>query len=114
MADQLDASFAVTDRVVRIKDGRAGQVKYVGEVDRREGVWIGVVLDEPDGPVGDLRKVDEAVLSRWARSGWDGTLDGQFYFQCPKGYGTVVRPEELQHEKLEINLACGLSDSAVV
>lgn len=54
-----------------------GTVRYVGEVHFREGVWVGVELDEPAGK-------------------HDGKARGRRYFQCADGHGVLTRPTRVE------------------
>ena len=49
-----------------------GEVKYIGEVHFKPGMWIGIQYDEPFGKN-------------------DGSVEGKRYFQCQPKYGGFVR-----------------------
>merc|ERR1711970_1166193 len=53
---------------------RRGEVKYVGKVHFKEGIWVGVKLDEPYGKN-------------------NGTVEGKKYFECQNKYGSFVKVE---------------------
>jgi len=56
--------------------GKRGEVKFVGKAGKGLplGWWIGVQYDEPVGMN-------------------DGTVKGVKYFECPAGYGSMLRPD---------------------
>ncbi|CAK9107997.1 unnamed protein product, partial [Durusdinium trenchii] len=67
------------EEVELVVNGRlaCGVVRYVGIVpEASPGVWAGIRLEEPVGKN-------------------DGTVRGQFYFQCERGHGIFVRPDVL-------------------
>ena len=49
-----------------------GEVKYIGEVHFKPGMWVGIQYDEPFGKN-------------------DGSVEGKRYFQCQPKYGGFVR-----------------------
>jgi len=53
-----------------------GTVRYVGDVDFAEGLWIGVELKLPKGK-------------------HDGIVQGRRYFSCRDGCGLIVRPSKV-------------------
>jgi len=56
---------------------RRGCVRYIGETEFKEGLWVGVQYDEPYGK-------------------HDGTVKGKRYFTCPQGYGSFVKPKNVE------------------
>ena len=54
--------------------GVYGIVRYVGHVQRRDGITIGIELYEPHGNN-------------------DGEIGGVRYFRCPRQHGVFARPE---------------------
>ena len=52
---------------------RRGEVQYVGEIKGKEGIWVGITLDEPLGKN-------------------DGSVNGQRYFTCMPRCGAFTRP----------------------
>jgi tubulin-folding cofactor B len=55
---------------------RRAEVKYVGPVNFKSGVWVGVQYDEPMGKN-------------------DGSVNGKKYFDCKPKYGGFVRPSNI-------------------
>ncbi len=53
---------------------RLGQVMYLGQVNDKQGYFVGVRYDEPLGKN-------------------DGSLDGKRYFECAPNYGGFLKPE---------------------
>ena len=72
-------SFECGDRVV-VGGTKQGTVAFVGNTGFARGVWIGVVLDTPDGKN-------------------NGSVNGVSYFQCEPNYGLFSKPEKLEHAK---------------
>lgn len=64
-------------QLVQLKDGRKGEVRFIGPTDfSPEGIWVGVELDEPLGKN-------------------DGTVAGISYFSCEPNHGLFARPGAL-------------------
>jgi regulator of replication initiation timing len=75
MATKLGSSsdVAVGSRVVTGKGlSQKGEVKFVGETQFKEGIWVGIRLDEPEGKN-------------------DGSIEGVRYFDCDPNHGIFVR-----------------------
>eukprot|EP01006_Ploeotia_vitrea_P043473 TRINITY_DN66736_c5_g1_i1.p1 TRINITY_DN66736_c5_g1~~TRINITY_DN66736_c5_g1_i1.p1 ORF type:complete len:247 (+),score=158.95 TRINITY_DN66736_c5_g1_i1:29-769(+) len=75
---ELAQSIKVGQRCEVIDGKRRGEVKFVGGVDFKAGVWIGIKLDEPTGKN-------------------DGAVKGKRYFEAggPK-YGLFTRPSKIR------------------
>jgi len=67
---------AASDAILRCEvqpGGRRGVVKFLGALEGKEGVWVGVELDDPLGKN-------------------DGSAGDQRCFTCPQNHGTFARP----------------------
>ena len=56
---------------------RLGTVRYVGETDFAQGLWVGIEYDEPVGKN-------------------DGSVNGTVYFDCRMKHGGFVRPDKCE------------------
>jgi tubulin-folding cofactor B len=77
--DELAVSLKAGERCEVRTSGnpvRRGEVKYVGKVHFKPGMWVGVQYDEPMGKN-------------------DGAVDGKRYFECKPKYGSFVRPSNI-------------------
>ena len=68
-------SYEVGDRV-SVDGVKEGNIAFVGETQFSKGIWVGVILDSPDGKN-------------------NGTVGGIQYFECEVNYGLFSRPEKL-------------------
>jgi dynactin complex subunit len=83
--EKVDAAISslkglcVGDRCEVITEGcrGTGTVGYTGRVDGKDGIWLGVELDEANG-----------------RN--DGSVQGRRYFACAQGRGVFVPPEKVR------------------
>ncbi|XP_063695420.1 tubulin-folding cofactor B-like [Bolinopsis microptera] len=56
---------------------RRGQVMFVGEVEFKDGHWVGIKFDEPVGK-------------------HDGVVEGKRYFKCENKYGAFLQPRMVE------------------
>lgn len=61
--------------VIPEKNGK-GRVVFCGETQFADGVWVGVILDEPKGKN-------------------NGTVKDVKYFECEPNYGLFIRPNQV-------------------
>nr|CAD2139793.1 unnamed protein product [Meloidogyne enterolobii] len=69
-------NFKLGDQVKMKTGGRVGVVAFVGPTDFQAGIWIGVILERPEGKN-------------------NGTVDGRVYFKCQDKFGVFCRPNNL-------------------
>jgi len=77
----LEVKYKVGDSCEVIDDNpslpsRKGQIAYLGTIEGAKGLWVGVILDEPQGKN-------------------DGSAKGKRYFTCQPNHGAFVRPEKI-------------------
>lgn len=70
------AEWKVGDRVITENSG-LGTVAYYGATEFADGVWVGVILDEPRGKN-------------------NGTVKDKQYFHCDENCGTFLRPDRVR------------------
>ena len=63
-----------------IYNGKPGTVRFVGPTDFKEGIWVGIELNEPTGKN-------------------DGSVLGKYYFKCPDKFGLFAMPHKVQRIK---------------
>ena len=84
--------FAVGDRVLtneaRVLFQNEGVVRYVGYVERKKGLWLGVELDQ-ELPVG-IKQLPNFCGPH------DGSLEGAWYFSTRPGTGIFIRPSAIE------------------
>lgn len=73
---QEGATFSVGDRVA-IEGGKQGEVAFCGPTEFSRGVWVGIMLETPDGKN-------------------DGSVGGIQYFKCAPNHGLFTRPQKLK------------------
>ena len=56
---------------------RRGEVMFVGEVEFKDGYWVGIKFDEPVGK-------------------HDGVVEGKRYFKCDNKYGAFCQPRHVE------------------
>ena len=60
-----------------IYNGKTGIVRFVGPTEFKEGIWVGIELNEPSGKN-------------------DGSVLGKHYFNCPPKFGLFAMPHKVQ------------------
>ncbi|XP_035206240.1 CAP-Gly domain-containing linker protein 1-like [Stegodyphus dumicola] len=71
--------FKLGERVKILGKNNKGVVAFIGNTEFSEGIWAGIILDEPKGKN-------------------NGGMNGIQYFQCPPKRGIFVRPYHLRKE----------------
>lgn len=56
--------------------GKSGTVRFMGRTEFKEGIWVGIELNEPSGKN-------------------DGTVQGVSYFKCPPKFGLFAPPHKV-------------------
>lgn len=74
--DPQQETFSVGDRVA-IEGGKQGKVAFCGTTEFSRGIWVGVVLETPEGKN-------------------DGCVGGVQYFECAPNHGLFTRPQKLR------------------
>ncbi|KAM6981037.1 kinesin-like protein KIF13B [Aplochiton taeniatus] len=77
--DYVLPDWLIKGACVTVGPNKTGTVRFVGNTEFAEGVWVGVELDSPSGKN-------------------DGSIGGQHYFHCNPGYGVMVRPDRVSHQ----------------
>ena len=72
----------------RVLFQKEGVVRYVGYVERKKGLWLGLELDQ-ELPVG-LKKLPNFCGPH------DGSLEGVWYFSTRPGTGIFIRPSAVE------------------
>ncbi len=79
----MDSNFVLNEKCY-IQDS-AGFIRFIGNTEFAEGLWIGVELDDPNGKN-------------------DGSVQGVVYFICKQNYGIFCRPTQLsKHKKSKLS-----------
>eukprot|EP00512_Aurantiochytrium_limacinum_P001885 CAMPEP_0171488850 /NCGR_PEP_ID=MMETSP0958-20121227/2432_1 /TAXON_ID=87120 /ORGANISM="Aurantiochytrium limacinum, Strain ATCCMYA-1381" /LENGTH=213 /DNA_ID=CAMNT_0012022001 /DNA_START=114 /DNA_END=755 /DNA_ORIENTATION=- len=75
------ADYEEDERVVMLKDGLKGTIRYIGKCSTAApGFFVGVELDDAKGK-------------------HDGTVNGKKLFECAPNHGVLVRPFAIRHMK---------------
>ena len=56
--------------------GKSGTVRFMGRTEFKEGIWVGIELNEPSGKN-------------------DGSVQGVSYFKCPPKFGLFAPPHKV-------------------
>lgn len=73
-------NITVSSRCEVMPGARRGTVTFVGEIANfKAGYWVGVRFDEPVG-----------------NADFDGSIDGVKLFECPLGFGALVRGKNIE------------------
>jgi hypothetical protein len=74
--DSPDVSEALKVGDSILYSGKSGTVRFMGRTEFKEGIWVGIELNEPSGKN-------------------DGTVQGVSYFKCPPKFGLFAPPHKV-------------------
>eukprot|EP01084_Bolivina_argentea_P307899 532252_1 len=72
----IDSILNIGDQI-ETTNGRLGNVRYIGNIDVKKGIWIGVELNEPTG-------------------NHNGTLKGKQYFKTAPNHATFIKHKKIK------------------
>lgn len=75
--EEAAAAYPIDGRVEVDPGARRGTIRHAGHIINTKGIWIGILLDEPQGNN-------------------DGTKDGKRYFECRDKYGVFSKPANVR------------------
>ena len=80
---------------VSINNKYFGKIQYIGPIENKDGIWVGIELNKPVGKN-------------------NGTYMGIKYFDCRPNYGIFVKENKIKHAIDNVNTVNDKKDNEVI